>query len=85
MTPRTLYSLTSKLNYTYGTGSRITLSVAQSRFHGHRFDFINTHLSRLSTAVGRGFSDRSRLVTLSWLQNLSRSPERALALDIALS
>jgi hypothetical protein len=33
----------------------------------------------------RGFSNRSRLATLNWVQNLSRSAERALALDLALS
>ena len=34
-TARTLYSLNGKLNYTYGTGSRVSLALAQSRFHGH--------------------------------------------------
>ena len=84
-TPRTLYSLSAKLNYTYGSGSRVSLSVGQSRFQGHRFDFIIPHLGRLSAGLGRGFSDRSRLATLTWVQNLSRSAERALALDLSLS
>lgn len=84
-TPRTLYSASGKLNYTYGTGSRISLSLGQSRFQGHRFDFIIPHLARLSAGVGRGFSNQSRLATLTWVQNLSRSAERALALDLSLS
>ena len=33
----------------------------------------------------RGFSNRNRLATLNWTQNLSKSTERALALDVALS
>jgi len=33
----------------------------------------------------RGFSNRNRIATLNWTQNLSKSAERALALDVALS
>jgi hypothetical protein len=85
-TARTLYSLNGKLSHSYGTGSRISLSLAQSRFHGHRFDFIIRHLNRLSLPLNlRGFSNRSRLATLNWVHNLSRSAERALALDLSLS
>jgi hypothetical protein len=84
-TPRTQYSGTAKLNYTYGTGSRLSFSLGQSRFQGHRFDFIISHIGRLSAGISRGFSDQSRLATLTWVQNLSRSAERALALDLALS
>ena len=85
-TARTLYTASAKLNYTYGTGSRLTLSAATSGDHGYQFDFIIRHLNRLSVPAGlRGFSERSRLATLSWTQNLSKSAERALALDVALS
>jgi outer membrane receptor protein involved in Fe transport len=85
-TARTLHSVTGKLNYSYGTGSRISLSVATSRFHGHQFDFIIRHLNHLSLPQNlRGFSNRSRLATLNWVQNLSKSADRALALDLALS
>ena len=82
---RSLYSLNGKLNYTYGTGSRLSLSLAQSRFHGHSAQFPVTYLNTLSTGLLRGFSNRNRLATLSWTQNLSKSAERALALDVALS
>jgi carboxypeptidase family protein/TonB-dependent receptor-like protein len=85
-TARTLYALNGKLTHTYGTGSRISLGLAQSRFHGHQFDFIIRHVNRLSLPQNlKGFSNRNRLATLNWVQNLSRSAERALALDVALS
>ena len=35
------YSLNGKLNYTYGTGSRLSLSLAQSRFQGHSAQFTD--------------------------------------------
>jgi hypothetical protein len=85
-TGRSLLSLSGKLNYTYGTGSRISFSVAGSRSQGHRFDFIIRHLNRMSLPPNlRGFSNRSRLATLAWVQNLSKSADRALALDLSLS
>ena len=78
--------LNGKLNYTYGTGSRMSLSLAQSRFHGHSAQFPHRrYLNTLSTGALRGFSNRNRLATLHWTQNLSKSAERALALDVALS
>ncbi len=84
-TARSTYSMTGKLNYTYGTGSRVSLSLAQSRFHGHTFPFIIGYINNLSTGMLRGFNNRNRLATLNWTQNLSKSAERALALDVALS
>jgi hypothetical protein len=84
-TARSLYSVNGKLNYTYGTGSRVSLSLAQSRFHGHSAQFPLSYLNTLSTGALRGFSNRNRLATLQWTQNLSKSAERALALDVALS
>jgi hypothetical protein len=84
-TARSTYSVNGKLNYTYGTGSRLSLSLAQSRFHGHSAQFPLSYLNTLSTGALRGFSNRNRLATLQWTQNLSKSAERALALDVALS
>jgi hypothetical protein len=85
-TARTAYTASGKLNYTYGTGSRVTLSLAASRSHGYQFDFIIRHLNRLSTpAAMRGFNNRSRLATLAWSQNLSKTAERALTVDVSLS
>ena len=84
-TARTTHSVSGKLNYTYGTGSRVALSLATSRFHGHTQGFPLTYINNLSSGLLRGFSNRNRLATLNWTQNLSKSAERALALDVALS
>ena len=45
----------------------------------------SAYLNTLSTGLQRGFNNRNRLATLNWTQNLSKSAERALALDVALS
>jgi Carboxypeptidase regulatory-like domain/TonB-dependent Receptor Plug Domain len=85
-TARTTHSLSGKLNYTYGSGSRVALSLATSRFHGHTNPFSVSYLNNLAYPVSmRGFSNQNRLATLNWTQNLSKSSERALALDVALS
>ena len=85
-TARTLYQASGKLNYTYGTGSRISLSLATSRNHGHTFPFIVRYINNLSLPSSlQGFNNRSYFATLGWTQNLSKSAERALALDVALS
>jgi hypothetical protein len=85
-TARTLYSASGKLNYSYGTGSRVALSLATSRNHGHSFPFIIRYLNALALPNNlQGFRNRSYLSTLNWTQNLSKSTERALALDMALS
>jgi hypothetical protein len=87
-TARTLYTASGKLNYTYGTGSRVSLSVATSRNAGHSVGqgspirYYN-NLSLIGSL--QGFSARNYLTTLNWTQNLSKSAERALALDVALS
>ena len=63
----------------------MSLSLAQSRFHGTRQFPHHPYINTLSTGTLRGFSNRNRLATLNWTQNLSKSAERALALDVALS
>ncbi|MGN6393237.1 MAG: carboxypeptidase regulatory-like domain-containing protein, partial [Gemmatimonadales bacterium] len=85
-TATTLYTGSGKLNYTYGTGSRVSLSVSTSRNQGHRFPFIIRYLNNLSYLPSeQGFSQRNWVSTFNWTQNLSKSTERALALDVALS
>src|SRR5690349_2363269 len=85
-TAKTLYTASGKLNYTYGTGSRVSLSLATSRNHGHSFPFIIGYVNNLSLpSTDRGFLNRNYFATLNWTQNLSKSSERALALDVALS
>jgi len=85
-TGRTLYTTSGKLNYSYGTGSRVSLSAATSRNAGHAFPFIVRYLNMLALPNNlQGFRNRNYLTTLNWTQNLSKSAERALALDVALS
>jgi len=87
-TAKTLYTTAGKLNYTYGTGSRLFLSVAGSRNHGHSYPSASPirYLNNLSLIGSlQGFSSRNRVATFGWTQNLSKSAERALALDVNLS
>jgi Carboxypeptidase regulatory-like domain/TonB-dependent Receptor Plug Domain len=82
-TPRTAHSITefqAKLNYTYGTGSRITLSQLSSQEQGRDFDYANLY----NPAALSGRRSWSRVFTLTWSQNLGRSAERALALETSL-
>jgi hypothetical protein len=68
--------LTSKLNYSFGSGSRIALSYLTSR-----------NLARGQTGVDGtgGTTNTSQVVTLNWNQVLSKSASRALALDAYVS
>jgi outer membrane receptor for ferrienterochelin and colicin len=84
-TARSTYAMSGKLNYTYGTGSRVSLSLAQSRFQGHTFPFIVGNINNQSTGLLRGFNNPNRLATFNRTQKQSKSAERALALDVALS
>jgi hypothetical protein len=89
---RTTYNLQSKLNYTYGTGSRISLTGLASQFQGRTF-VQNRALIGQTLTYGNlynpdgllAFRNWSRNVTLNWTQNLSKSAERALALETYVS
>ena len=87
-TAQTLYQASAKLNYSYGTGSRVTLSYSGSRTHGHSDGngWPIRYLNNLALNTNlQGIYRRSRVATLNWTQNLAKSAERALALDLALS
>ncbi len=75
----TVYQTTAKLNYTFGTGSRIFLAWQGSRNHGRNAGGFNNP-QNIS-----GFRINNNNVTLGWTQNLSKSADRALALDAYLS
>jgi hypothetical protein len=89
---RSTYQLSGKLNYTFGTGSRVSLTALRSQFQGRSF-------TQNADVVGRvisygdlynpqnllGFRNTSNVLTLNWTQQLSRSSERALALETYLS
>ena len=89
---RSTYQISGKLNYSFGTGSRIALTALRSQFQGRTF---NENLSVASAPLTagtlynpqnlRGFRNWSNALTLNWTQNLARSSERALALETYLS
>jgi carboxypeptidase family protein/TonB-dependent receptor-like protein len=75
------YSANAKLNYTYGTGSRISLSGIRSQTQRRNFDYL-----AIANPVDlTGTQLRNSYLTLNWTQNLTKSSERALALDTYLS
>jgi hypothetical protein len=89
---RSNYQLTGKLNYTYGTGSRVSFTALGSQSQGRRFtqnaEVVGRHLTYgdlYNPQMLEGFRDYSRAYILNWTQNLSRSSERALALETYFS
>jgi hypothetical protein len=89
---RTTYNTQAKLNYTYGTGSRISLTGLASQFQGRTFTqnraqtgTVLTYASLYNPDGLLAFRNWSRNLTLNWTQNLSKSAERALALETYVS
>lgn len=89
---RSRYSLTGKLNYTFGTGSRIAFTTLASQFQGRTFSQnrdvtgrVLTYQNLYNSQALTAFRQWSRVFTLSWTQNLTKSTERALALETYLS
>ncbi len=71
----------AKLTLTYGTGSRLSGLFVTNQNQGRNFTYGN--LTNPQAIFGnRGWSD---LYTLTWVQNLTRSTERALAFEAAVS
>jgi len=89
---RSTYQLTGKLNYSFGTGSRVSLTALTSQFQGRAFRENLDIPGRLLTygvmydpSNLNAFRNTNNVFTLNWTQNLSRSSERALALETYLS
>jgi hypothetical protein len=89
---RSTYQLTGKLNYSFGTGSRVSLTALRSQFQGRTFTQNADAVGRILTYGSLynpqdllGFRNTSNVLTLNWTQNLTRSTERALALETYLS
>ncbi len=68
--------LTSKLNYSFGQGSRISLSYLTSR---------NLNRGDRGTDATGGTTNTSQVATLNWNQVLTKSSSRALAIDAYVS
>jgi carboxypeptidase family protein/TonB-dependent receptor-like protein len=89
---RSTYNISGKLNYTYGTGSRLSFSALGSQFQGRRFtenaEVVGRHLTCgdiYNPQMLEAFRNYDRAYILNWTQNLSKSSERALALETYLS
>jgi hypothetical protein len=89
---RSTYQLTGKLNYSFGTGSRLAFTALRSQFQGRTFrenlDVPGRFLTYSALYAPQNlpaFRNYSNVFTLNWTQNLTRSTERALALETYLS
>ena len=90
--PLDLPGLSGKLNYTYGTGSRLALTALRSQFQGRSSPSTRPQLGGSTSIPGsptrptsRGFRNWNNILTLNWTQNLTKSAERALALETFFS
>src|SRR5215210_1821925 len=89
-TARSSYQASAKLTYTYGSGSRIAVSglrsQQQGRLTGSDVNWAANEYPRLTNPTNIfGFGNYNNVFTLNWTQNLTKSTERALALDTYLS
>ena len=75
------YRVNGKLQYTFGTGSRIALTAIRSQ--GNTRNFAYGSLTAPENLTG-GWN-ANNVLTLNWTQNLSKSAERALALEMYAS
>jgi len=72
------YQLQGKLNLTYGTGSRLTFSALNSQNQGRTSDYTNLY----NPQALFGTRAWNQVYTVNWTQNLSKSAERALAVEL---
>jgi len=75
------YRAQAKLQYTFGTGNRVAASYLRSNFQDRDFNYQN------STNPQALFANWNvnNVAILNWTQNLSKSADRALALDVYAS
>ncbi|HMU62262.1 MAG TPA: TonB-dependent receptor [Gemmatimonadales bacterium] len=81
------YQVQGKLNYSYGTGSRIFLSgiASQGQNRGWGGGLAGTYTAIYNPQVLTAATANNQVYTLGITQNLSKSAARALALDLNLS
>jgi hypothetical protein len=75
-----VYSIQGKLNYSYGSGSRFSVLYLGSQDQTRGGITFNTNPSNIF-----GVQNINRVYQVNWTQNLSKSAERALALDASFS
>ena len=76
------YTVDGKLQYTFGSGSRISLTAHQTRSAGINYPG-RANMYNPSSQYGRW--DLSNALILNWAQNLFQSTERALFVDATFS
>ena len=77
--PRGVYQLTGKLNYTFGNGNRVSFTALRN-LANTRNGFTTTQILIPQRQTASQTTNQSYI--MSWTQNLSRSAERALALEV---
>lgn len=75
------YQMSAKLQYSYGTGSRISGTLHRQRIQDLGYRGGNLY----NTAAQTGSRQYNSAFIVNWAQNLSRSSERALFLDVSAS
>jgi hypothetical protein len=89
-TGQSTYQASAKLNYSYGTGSRLSFSALRSqnqgRLTGSDIFWATVEYPRLTNPTNIfGSRNWNNVYTMNWTQNLTKSSERALALETFLS
>jgi outer membrane receptor for ferrienterochelin and colicin len=89
-TGQSAYQASGKLNYTYGTGSRLSFSYLRSqnqgRTTGSDVNWTFFEYPRLTNPTNQfGSRNWNNVYTVNWTQNLAKSAERALALETYFS
>ncbi|HWA55838.1 MAG TPA: TonB-dependent receptor [Gemmatimonadales bacterium] len=80
------YRVQGRLQYTYGTGSRLALSFLRSQGQQREFDGTNSGIPALANPQQFfGVYNGNNVATLAWSQNLAKSADRALALELYAS
>ena len=79
------YTLDGKVDYTYGSGSRVFLTSKISRAQGHNNPVANGFVNLYNPSGRGGTRLHSQAYILGWTHNFVQSAEQALALDLKLA
>ncbi len=79
------YQWTANINLSYGNGSRLRIGGSFSQNQGKNFVFGRELNPGIAANQQTGFRAQNAAWIASWTQNLAKSAERALALDVNLS
>jgi outer membrane receptor for ferrienterochelin and colicin len=80
-TASTTYRVQSKLQYTFGAGNRVSITALRNNNQDRDFGYAQVTLPTNSFSNWQ----QNNVLTLNWAQNLSKSVDRALALDLYAS